>query len=123
MEIKDKDYFNLDHLIRIQFQKERISTRYTWKFEKKFLGIVIVKAGFRDGYGSIISDIEKYNTDLKQVGNVVYRKASVTLWYTNNHREYVYCDTNEEALEYVKTIQEISNCTFDSDLGIDTQTT
>jgi hypothetical protein len=117
--MKHQTEINVDKILRIKFTPRCQSTRYNWteaKPEKKFLWWVSEKAkpaGWDDRCGNILT--EEYI--LKYEERILFKRYDVlnefSLWekarveiesmggrYTNS--DYVYFETDEEALVYVR---------------------
>ena len=85
--------YNLDKLIKVKCSDLTPSVWYEYRPERKFLGIVLRRAGVYDLFGRG-KDISEYHI-LKD--GVVYELPSVRLYYEDGHaKDYVF-DTFEQA--------------------------
>lgn len=95
------EIYNLEKLVKISVSEPVISTWYTYKKRKTFLGIEIVKEGIRS-FGYVLANVpENHFID----DGKVYTKNKVTLHYEGRYEKNYYFETYKEALEFKDKIK------------------
>lgn len=95
--------YNLNHLIKVTYYESQPSSWYSYKTEKKFLGIVSRKAGiYSDIWGDYYGDEVPDNHYI--IDNIVYVKAKVVLNYIDDYSCKYYFETNKEAENFANQL-------------------
>jgi hypothetical protein len=96
--------YNLDKLIKIEYNDFKPSMRYSFKKKKTFLGFVIQKDGVYDAFGfNIELPVIPVNHILKD--NTVYEIPEVILYYQGDYSEIYYFNSYDEAKKFADKIE------------------
>ena len=97
--------YNLDKLIKIEYQDVTKSIWYDYKNEKKIFGFVIRKAGFRKaGYYGLYSYKEYLDGHFLGKGSEVFEHPKAVLHFQEGYKQVRYFYTYEKCVNFVNII-------------------
>jgi hypothetical protein len=96
--------YNLDKLIKIEYQDVRKSVRYIYKNEIKLFGFIIRKAGYYiKGYSRYLYQ-ESLDGHFLGLGNEVFEHPKIILYFENDYKQVRYFYTFEKCVNFVNII-------------------